>query len=408
LSSSDPSVTGEVSVSTAVARAQAAAPTGLRPVASLMSLLASIALATTVLALAFGGTHTKFEDVALGLETTPVYAELAGYPINAKAVPTVAKAVEGWRARGARPVIAWLGNSQVHGVNQIKPGDRTAPLILHEALADEGVDLIAFTQPSANLQEHYVMFEYIRHQLPLKGLVLPVVFLNQRENAIRGEIAEAVSDPGVRSAIESSEIGKKILGKCEVGGKPGQAQNDQAALHETAQEKVEAWLNEEANAHSPVWAARPEARGRIDVAIDKGQKTLLGVRGQSKRRLLRAPYTNNMAALEQTLKTAEGAGIRAVVYIAPIRGDVEPPYFQDEYDAFKQEVIALCKSHGAGFANLEGIVPPQLWGTRSRDNLLSESEIDFFHFQGPAHEILARRLEDLIKTQILSAPAPTP
>ena len=36
--------------------------------------------------------------------------------------------------------------------------------------------IITFSQPNANLQEHYVLFEYLRHRLPVRTLILPLVF----------------------------------------------------------------------------------------------------------------------------------------------------------------------------------------------------------------------------------------
>ena len=54
------------------------------------------------------------------------------------------------------PVILWLGNSQLHAINQPQPNDEVSPLILHKKLKKFGTYTLTFSQPNANLQEHFL------------------------------------------------------------------------------------------------------------------------------------------------------------------------------------------------------------------------------------------------------------
>jgi hypothetical protein len=126
---------------------------------------------------------------------------------------------------------------------------------------------------------------------------------------------------------------------------------------------------------------------------------LLGITPQTKRAMLPAPYQRNMAAFEELLTVARDEGIRVLVYIAPLRRDVEPPYHMDQYAAWKKTVETVCAKHFAGFIDLDGIVPGELWGTQAGDN------IDFMHFQGKAHEILAKHVADEVRRREQIGPA---
>ena len=107
-----------------------------------------------------------------------------------------------------------------------------------------------------------------------------------------------------------------------------------------------------------------------------------------------------MASLDAILDMASRSGIRTLVYVAPIRQDVDIPYDADEYAQFKREVEAVVGRHGAEFANLEAIVPAELWGQKDSTNFSGKLELDFMHFQASGHAVLADAVGKIIKSQI--------
>ena len=85
-----------------------------------------------------------------------------------------------------------------------------------------------------------------------------------------------------------------------------------------------------------------------------------------------------------------------MVYVAPLRNDVEPPYIASEYLKFKDDIENLSKKYGATYVNFEGLVPPKYWGEKSTTNLTETKELDFMHFQAGGHKILANYLGDIL------------
>jgi hypothetical protein len=79
-------------------------------------------------------------------------------------------------------------------------------------------------------------------------------------------------------------------------------------------------------------------------------------------------------------------GLPVLLYIAPIRQDKPIPYDRTEYSRWKDEVHEITRRSGAHLVNLEQLVPGELWGTYSGD------DIDFMHFRGPGHRLVAEAL----------------
>jgi hypothetical protein len=333
----------------------------------------------------------NFEDLALGQGTTAVYATVDGKPIHCKHMVDAQGCLDTHRRSGGLPVILWLGNSQVHGINQYKEGEETAPAILFPRLRERGLHLVTFTQPNANLQEQLALYAYLESRLPIRSLILPVVFDDLRETGVRSDVLPVFEDPAARTVLEDSEVGRKLMAR-----HVSQGEGDLAALHETVQERSETALNDWLGAHSQLWSLRPQLRGQLFKQLYNLRNSLLGITAQSTRRMIPGRMELNFAAMSEILRRAEAAGIEALAYVVPLRDDVAVPYDLAEYAAFKQRVERLAEEGGARFANLERLVPAELWGTKGSTNLDGELEIDFMHFQSGGHRLLADRLETLL------------
>src|SRR5205814_1627024 len=105
----------------------------------------------------------------------------------------------------------WLGNSQLHAINQSKDGDRSAPELLHAKLRASKNYPVTFSQPSANLQEQLALFAYLQPRLAPKALILPVVFDDFRETGLRAEIQSALKDEATASTLRDFAIGRDLI-----------------------------------------------------------------------------------------------------------------------------------------------------------------------------------------------------
>lgn len=362
-------------------------------------LLVGLVLAGVLLLWICRGEKTNFEDFALPKGTHSYFAAHNGHKIHCKGISDAEPCIEGWRVRGCHETALWIGNSQVHGVNQFKSGQETAAPILFRRLGGIGLDFLTFSFPNANFQEEYVLFEYLLPRLRPKVLILPVVFISFRDTGIRDDVAKALLDPDVAASLKSTEIGQRIL--TEYGAKAAAQGGDLAALRGTIQEHTERFLNDWLGANWALWEARPQARGTLQIAVYSLRNAALGVTAQSKRKMIRARYQDNMAALEAIINNAVKERTKVVLYTAPIRHDVELPYLREEYEACKNAVRELAESKGAVYADLESVVPGEYWGQKESTALDSELELDFFHFQASGHAILAEALARLIEPQVL-------
>jgi hypothetical protein len=366
---------------------------------SLIPLGVGSVLAGIVLIWLCGGDRTNFEELALPKGTYSYYAEHNGHKIHCRGISDADNCIEGWRERGGHEVALWMGNSQIHGVNQLRYGQENACPMLFRRLSPIGSDFLTFSFPNSNFQEQYVLFEYLRRRLKLKVVILPVVFIAFRETGIRDDIAKALMQPEVKTSLKSTRIGERIL--AEYGSKAVAQNGDLAALRGTIQEYSESFLNDWLARNCPLWEARPQARGQLTTAAYRLRNAIFGIKPGSKRRMIHARYEDNMAALEAIVDTAVKENIRVILYTAPIRHDVELPYLTEEYAACKNDVKKLAENKGVVYADLEALVPVACWGQKESTALDGSLELDFFHFQASGHSIVAEELAKLIEPEIL-------
>ena len=367
---------------------------------NMLPLVAGGVVAALALSLLFSRQSTDFANLALAEENTSLYASNDGYPIHCKGIEDAPACIEGHEARGKKPLVLWFGNSQLHAINQFEPGQENAPPLLFRRFLETGLDLLTFSQPNANLQEHLVLFQYLRTRLPLNAFILPLVFDDMRETGLRTDIAMALDDAKTTRLMEQREIGRKILAQAQSTGTTVDAimsdKSDFKALKDTTQEKTEQALNHWLDEHCVHWAVRAEARGTLLWRLFYLRNRLLGITAQTARPLIPGRREQNMMALEEILRVAKREGIRVFTYIVPIRNDVTIPYVPDEYAEFKAEADELARRYGAVFANLENLVPAGYWGTKDATDTGSGQELDFMHFQATGHQMLANALDDLV------------
>jgi len=339
--------------------------------------------------------NTRFEELALGQDTLPIEARVEDHPIYCTGITDAAGCLDGWRQRGEAEVLLWLGNSQTYSINQPKPGDQIAPALLFDFARAKGLDLLAFSQPNANLQEHYVLFEYLRLRLPVKWLVLPLVFDDLRETGIRAEIVPALSDQDTAKALSETAVGTRLLQL----GNPAKEETTKvnesvyASLQDRCEQRLSNWLDR----NWPLWASREQARGWLFLNLYKLRNTIFGITPQTKRKIIQTRYLANMEALQAICSSASASGIRVLCYIAPVRQDIDLPYDREEYSRFKIEAEQTVSAAGQQLINLESIVLPVHWGKKETTAIGGDKmEVDFMHFQGQGHKVLAQALQDCL------------
>ena len=334
--------------------------------------------------------ETQFEDAALGSESVRVVLDYEDAPIHITDASEIPEFVRGWYERGKHPVALWLGNSQLHAINQPGIDARPASIRTFEALNQKGLDVLTFSIPNANLQEHYMVFEHFRELLPIDILILPVVFDDFRETGIRPSLHSLLKTTATHASLSRTKVGRQLL--LEVSGSSDStdsAEKQQPAL--SIQETSEKWLDDWCSRNSHIYASRLQMRGSLFLELYYLRNRVFGINSQSVRRKIAGRYAMNLAALIAMYDTATAADIKVITYIAPLRQDITPPYDLAEYVEFKLEMQRLAAEHEVAFVDLDKLVEGGLWGQMG-DVQGTGSGYDFMHFQEGGHALLAEEI----------------
>ena len=323
-----------------------------------------------------------FGGFAMGPETTSVFAQAEGRPVHGDNGPSIAAAYDGV-ARSESPMVLWLGNSQLHGVNQ-RVGDETcAPQLLHDQLTPQR-RLLTASPPNGSPIEHEVIFDYVRKQVRVEELVIAVCFDDLRNEGVRTDLLPLAAGPS------------SLATTVPVAGATSQESNH---VEDSLQEATEQWFNRVLSTYSFLWRQRKQARGDLFVALYRVRNSLLGIDAQTERRMLLPHYHRNLQAVARMLRAAHEAGTRAFVYIVPLRGDVKPPYVPTEYRRFEEDLAAIVRASAAEYRDLADLVPGMYWGMKDATGLDNKAELDFMHFQFPGHVLLAETIGEQISGQ---------
>jgi hypothetical protein len=326
------------------------------------------------------------EDFALRADDFRTHEEISGVPYTATTAESMSVAAKHYSGHGN--ILLWLGNSQLHTINQKAETDHLAPFWLRESLLPlQDVVPLGFSLPNANLQEFLVIEAFVTEHEKPSALILQLVFDDLREDDLRAEFSSILSK-SVREKLDRTAIGKDVLARFD-----GAAQTSRpgaSALEGFVQRHVEDELNTRLANASLLWSSRPNLRAKIATDLYYLRNAVFRIKPTSVRRMIPIRYERNMRALQQILTDAASLKIPTVAYIAPLRPDVPAPYDPQQYERWKIELHELTEKFGVILLDLDGLVPGPEWGTYHQD------DIDFMHFTGSGHERVARALDPII------------
>ena len=342
----------------------------------------------------------NWEELALGKETFSPHSYLQnGLRVYAKYEDKVihCEALEGcsrnsYKKSGNKKIL-WLGNSQLHAINQFKNGQMLTSEHLFRKLLTKKNDLLTVSFPSANLQEHFVIFSSVSSDIELSKLIIGVVFDDFREEGVRFEIAKSFSQGDIRPILSNSEIGRQILKDNKTNT---DIEDEFSGLNDSLQKQSEKNLNKFLEENTDLWNRRAYLRGYFFNLAYKTRNYIFNINPSSKRKMILPRYEKNWRALEEILKQAKKSNIEVLLYVAPIRNDVDIPYVKEEYENFKNDLKNLSLKHKSNFLNLEDLISAEDWGLKDSTNVTSEAELDYMHFQESAHKELSNALYDYL------------
>ena len=350
-------------------------------------LLLALLLAIFLLRLGFNGDR-DFENAALGTMTVSYQAkDSSGSPIHTIKQRTAE--VESMRnyAKGDS-VIFFLGNSQTHSINQKKKADVIYPELISRS--EKTHKILVNSLPNANLQEFYTTLNWWNSSIAIKRLVIPVFMDDLREDGLRRDFMSGLTRERYSMPPSDAQLIADWNNQLQGFLPKDTSDENGSAESETPQDRVEKAINSWLSERSQTWRNRPNARGDIFMKLYQWRNKAFGIKATSKRKMIPARMNRNLEALDLLIRFTSENEIDVLLYIPPIRQDVEVPYDLGEYQSFISEIenLAANEKHVL-FKNWEGIVPANYWGVKASTNGSDEPELDFMHFQFAGHEILA-------------------
>jgi len=322
------------------------------------------------LSLIFGNINKKFDELALGKENIIVVNKVDQQEFLCSSAENILNCIKFLRNKNFKKKILWIGNSQLNGINQGTPNSKIAPYLVSEYFYKKNIGVIVFAAPNISFQEYSKVISYFLSNIDLDYVVLQLVFDDTRENDIRKNLIEKEQD-----LISDKEL----------------------SLREISEEKIINFLDNNIN-----WTQiRSQAQGFIYEFLYRFRNYILNINPTTVRKSIKPIYNKNISFLNQALEKLKNYKVETIMYVAPIRNDVELPYDLKEYSQFKNTMQNLAKDYSANFYNLENIIPGNFWGTKLGTKLGVADEIDFMHFREEGHLIHAiemiKILDNIIK-----------
>lgn len=333
--------------------------------------------------------NRKFDELALGKNVTVEFGSFKNYKIHCQDLKDIDQCLYGYKHFGKNmPVILWLGNSQLHAINQFKQGDEVSSVKLHRYLKKHKNFLLTASQPNSNLQEHLILASYFIKKLPVKKIILPIVFDDMRENNIRIDIENSFEEEEISNFIkESSQSGKNLYQSYQKRNL-----NNYNNAEYSMQEKSEKILNTYLKEHWSLWSLRENLRGETFGLLYRLRNYIFRINPSSTRKIIQGHYKKNIKALKDLIYILNKNNIEIFIYIVPIRNDLKIPYNLDEYDNFKKEIRFLAQKNNIKIKNFENLIPNSFWGKKDSTSITKKKEIDFMHFQSRGHDLLAEAI----------------
>ena len=364
---------------------------------SLFGLLIAVVVAFAGLySYAHIGKTIQADDFALGDENFHTAESWAGERFTGSSIEEISSTVERYAdspvaSQYPKKYIAWLGNSQLHTINQYKQGDHLAPYWFRKLEpCHDCIVPLGFSLPNANLQEQFVLSEYISNRIVIRALVLELVFDDLREDGLRSEFSPVLS-VNLRNKISHYPVGSSILALYDTESGKHSSVQDNHGLNGSVQLSVEESLTNELGEVWPLWKDRQALRSDFLIDLYYLRNWALNIKPTTVRKMIRPRYVRNMQALEAILSECRNNGIPVIMYVAPIRQDYPLPYDSSQYNLWKQSLKKLASDYSATFVNFEKLVPANMWGT------YHENDVDFMHFQGAGHKLLAEALLPIVQ-----------
>ena len=231
--------------------------------------------------------------------------------------------------------------------------------------------------PNANLNEFkYIIDGLVKCGVNIEILFIPLFLDDTRNDSIREEILHFQKD----LCKSKNNLSEKI-----VIDKKGNLQ----------------LLNKKIKNNLKFFAYLQSLNEKFRVDIYKLRNLVFNIKPSSIRSIRQASYESNINSLKEVIFERNENKLKTIIYIPPLLnadGYGPIPYSLTQYNFFKNNMNNLCKNEICIYLNLEKSVPNNLWGLKKSTSFNKNvEELDFMHFTGDGHSILANKFIEIIE-----------
>lgn len=297
--------------------------------------------------------------------------------------------------------LLYVGNSQSMAIMDALPDDLTSPQWLQVLLARRAaaggpeVDVQLGSLPNLAQVEALITLVSAVRAGRVDMFLGAQVLEEFRGLSARDEIRRVAAEREVAGALrrlfeENGDLpaARRALAPLLVA--PTEPSDDSAAALAPAR-RLERAVDAVAE-HLPLFARRTEMRQQVGLAYHILRNRALGIHSFSTRPVPEASYRASLELLELLLRYCREEGVRAALYLAPIRPIQPNPNVPADVARFRHDVPALASRYGVECFDYIDLVPEELWTNYPDDEPGAGGERDFAHFTGKAHRLLAEAL----------------
>ena len=294
----------------------------------------------------------------------------------------------------ATPLIYLAGMSQLHAINEIKPGDKIISELLDEKLSPKGVRVYGLSAPNMSGEE--ALFLLIATLSDPKtspsAFIYAVCFDTFRFVDLRPGYRELMQvKPGIEAAWRATAneylekypfAAEKMLNSLSEINKKKDVTSESRLRYLTAK-----WL--------PLVSARQALNGEFLMKLYFLRNWLLNIKNTDKRPILQSRYNLNVQFMNIMVELAQKKHVKIIFYAVPLNPLADNPYVAEQYATFKKWLEELCGERRVPFANFENEVPHEHWGKFLEGP-------DFKHFKEEGHILTANAILRQFESTILN------
>lgn len=290
----------------------------------------------------------------------------------------------------AGALIVWIGNSHLHAINGLQPGDQVSSYYLHVLLNGEtwpgDTPCFGLSYPNLHFIEQFLLTLWLMESADLPGDLVIVTgyrYHETRNKGVRSELKPMLHDPVIREWInEHHELETEFPDafrelRSEMTHDPAAGKDEK---------DIETMLREAVWDRLPVFSRRGDINANLRLMLARLRKFVFRIDTSTKRGVLLSRYVTSMDFMELAARAAAETGTRMLMYNVPLRPGVDSPFPEKEYRMYVEDMERIAAEAGpdVAFRDYDPVIPQPDWGT-----FYTSGQPDYSHFKASGHRILA-------------------